>query len=111
MVQNCPKMSKWFKMVKDRPIWSDMVQTGPKCLIWSNIVQKRSKWCKTSSSSRNCPKRPNIVQIHPKFLLKTTAVGSTAVGVTAVRNNLKFWTIINIKSTIIIWWSLLLVKW
>ena len=31
-----------------------------------------------------------MVQIYVKFVLKTTAVGATAVGVTAVRNNLKF---------------------
>ena len=35
-----------------------------------------------------------------------TAIGATAVGVTAVRNDLKLWTIINIRSTIILWWSL-----
>ena len=35
------------------------------------------------------------------------AIGATAVGVTAVRNDLKLWTIINIESTIILWWSLL----
>ena len=35
-----------------------------------------------------------------------TAIGATAVGVTAVRNYLKLWTIINIGSTIIHWWSL-----
>ena len=32
---------------------------------------------------------------------KKTAVGTTAVGVTAVRNNLEFWTIRNIETTII----------
>ena len=36
-----------------------------------------------------------------------TAIGETAVGVTEVRNDLKLWTIINIGSTIILWWSLL----
>ena len=36
-----------------------------------------------------------------------TAVGVTAVGVTTVRNDLKLWKIINIGSTIILWWSLL----
>ena len=35
-----------------------------------------------------------------------TAVGATAVVVTAVRNNLKSKTIDNIGSTIILWWSL-----
>ena len=35
-----------------------------------------------------------------------TAVGITAVGVTAVRNDHKLWTIINIGSTINLWWSL-----
>ena len=35
-----------------------------------------------------------------------TAIGATAVGVTAVRNDLKLWTIINVGSTIILWWSL-----
>ena len=35
-----------------------------------------------------------------------TAIGATAVVVTAVRNDLKLWTIINIGSTIILWWSL-----
>ena len=35
-----------------------------------------------------------------------TAVGSTAVGVPAFRNDLKFWRIINIGSTIILWWFL-----
>ena len=35
-----------------------------------------------------------------------TAIGATAVGVTAVRYDLKLWTIINIGSTIILWWSL-----
>ena len=33
----------------------------------------------------------------------------TAVGVTAVRNTLTFWTTINIGSTIILWWSLLFI--
>ena len=33
-------------------------------------------------------------------------VGVTAVGVTALKNYIKFWTIINIRSTIILWWSL-----
>ena len=37
-----------------------------------------------------------------------TAIGATAVGVTAVRNDLKLKTIINIGSTIILWWSLFL---
>ena len=44
-----------------------------------------------------------MVQIHLKFLLKMTAVGATVVW---VENNLTFWTIINIGSTIILWWSL-----
>ena len=35
-----------------------------------------------------------------------TAIGVTAVDVTAVRNDLKLWTIITIGSTIILWWSL-----
>ena len=35
-----------------------------------------------------------------------TAIGATAVVLTAVRNDLKLWTIINIGSTIILWWSL-----
>ena len=35
-----------------------------------------------------------------------TAIGAPAVVVTAVRNDLKLWTIINIGSTIILWWSL-----
>ena len=35
-----------------------------------------------------------------------TAVGATAVGVTAVKKNLKSKTTINIGSTIILWWSL-----
>ena len=37
-----------------------------------------------------------------------TAIGATSVGVTAVRNDLKLLTIINIGSTIILWWSLLI---
>ena len=37
-----------------------------------------------------------------------TAIGATAIVVRAVRNDLKLWTIINIGSTIILWWSLLL---
>ena len=39
-----------------------------------------------------------------------TTIGATAVGVTAIRNNLKFWTIINIGSPIILWWSLFQLK-
>ena len=35
------------------------------------------------------------------------SVGATSVVVTAVGNDLKFWTIINIGLTIILWWSLL----
>ena len=35
-----------------------------------------------------------------------TAIGATAVVVTAVKNDLKLLTIINIGSTIILWWSL-----
>ena len=37
-----------------------------------------------------------------------TSVGATAVVVTAVGNDLKLWTNINIGSTIILWWSLFL---
>ena len=37
-----------------------------------------------------------------------TAIGATAVVVTAVRNDHKLWTISNIGSTIILWWSLFL---
>ena len=40
-----------------------------------------------------------------------TAFGATAVVVTAVRNDLKLWTIINIGSTIILWWSLFEHQW
>ena len=35
-----------------------------------------------------------------------TAVGATAVGVTAVRNKLEFETFINIGSTILLWMTL-----
>ena len=35
-----------------------------------------------------------------------TAIVARAVGVTAVRYDLKLWTIINIGSIIILWWSL-----
>ena len=37
---------------------------------------------------------------------KKTLIGATAVGVTAAKNDLQLWTIINIGSTIILWWSL-----
>ena len=39
-----------------------------------------------------------------------TAIGVTAVVVTAVRNDHKLWTISNIGSTIILWWSLFIAK-
>ena len=64
-VQNCPKKLK-------------IVQNG------QIFFQNCPKW------SKNCPKLSNMVQVYVKFVLKTTAVGATAVGVTAVRNNLNF---------------------
>ena len=39
---------------------------------------------------QNIPKWSNMVQIHLKLYHKMTAVGVTAVGGTAVKNNLKF---------------------
>ena len=36
-----------------------------------------------------------------------TAFRISVVGSTAARNNLEFWNIINIGSTIILWWSVL----
>ena len=41
---------------------------------------------------------------------KMTAIGATAVVVTAVGNDLKLWMIINFWSTIILWWSLFYLK-
>ena len=95
--------SNWSKLVQTGHYgfnqtgsnWSKRVKTGPNCLIWSNIAHNGSKWRKKKF------KWSNMVKIHQKFLLKATAVGSTAV-----RNNLKLWTIINIASTIVLWWSL-----
>ena len=55
--------------------------------IWSNIVQNGSKW---SQKVQNCPKGSIMIQIYLKILFKMMAVGLTVVGVTAVRNNLKF---------------------
>ena len=49
----------------------------PKKFKWSKMVPKKFKWS-------------NMVKVHIKKILKTTAVGAKAVGVTAVRNNLKF---------------------
>ena len=59
-------------MVQYGSIWFNMVQYVP---IWSNMVQYGPNW---------------------------STVGATAVGETAVRNNLKIRTIINIGSTIIL---------
>ena len=61
-----------------------MVQYSPKWFKWCKTVQNGPKWFK------NGPELSNMVQFHPKFRLKMTTVSATAVGVTAVRNNLKF---------------------
>ena len=74
MVQNGPKFSKWFKMLRYVQKWSKTVLISPKYAIWSKIVQhfkngqKRFKmvqidptYSKWSSMIRYCPKRFKMV--------------------------------------------------
>ena len=75
MVLNGPIISQFSKMVEYGPVLSKTVQNG----------QKKS--LKLYKMARNGAK---TVWIHFKLFYKITAVGATAVGVTAVRNNLKF---------------------
>ena len=86
-------------MIHSGTNWTIMVKSGPN-------GQKLSKWS-------NIVKRSNMVQYDPKwsfmvqidleiFSYKITAVCATAVGLTAVSNNLKFLTIINVGTTIIL---------
>ena len=83
MVQNCLKMvqngSKWFKMVQSGLKWSDWVQNG--------TVKKKVKMVQNGQFFSS--KWSNMLQIHLKLFHKIIAVGVKAVGVTAVRNNLK----------------------
>ena len=60
----------------------------------------------TSTQGSSFPIYPHLLIIY-KFH-KTTTVGATAVGITAVRNILEFLTIINIGSSIILWLTLFL---
>ena len=66
----------------------------------SQIVQNGSK--KGKRVFKKIPKWSDMVEIHLKLFHKVTTFGVTAFGVTAVRNNLKFLTIITIGSTIIL---------
>ena len=107
MVQYCPT---WSKMVPISLKLYKMVQNGPRCsniakhckmfkhfqngLILSNIDQNNSKWSKKVQNgpklSTNYSKWSNMIQIHHKKNHKMTAVGATAAGLRAVRNNPKF---------------------
>ena len=71
MVQNC----------KNGLIWSDLVQNASQL---SKKVQNGVKW------SENSTKSSNMINKILKLFYKMTTVDATAVGVTAVRNNLKF---------------------
>ena len=106
MVQNGPK---WSFIVQDYIKWSNgqqflnlskyskkkfkIVQNGQHFSKWSIMVRycpKRFKIVQKSFKvSTNFPKWSNKVQINFKLFQKITSVGVTAVGVTAVRNNLK----------------------
>ena len=100
-VQNGKKKSKFSKSVKNvsklfkmsKFVKTTMLQC---CLKRFKMVNKSFKW------SANFPKWPKKVKIHLKFVSKLAAVGVTAVVVTACKNYLKFLTIINIGSTIIL---------
>ena len=92
--QNGLKRSKIVKMVKMvqkfeinpkyGPNWSKMSNMVRYCPKLFKMVLKKFKWSKIFQFFSK------MIQIHLKFFLKTTAVGATAVGVTAVRNNLIF---------------------
>ena len=71
MVQNYSMFSKWSNMVRYCPNQFKMV-----IFFFFKLVQNGPKWS-------------NTVQICLKFFHNITAVGVTAVGVRAVRNDFK----------------------
>ena len=74
MFQNGSKRSTFFKIVKYGPILSETVQNSPKSF---KVSTNFTKWS-------------DKVQIPLKSFQKISLIGVTAVGVTAVRNYLKF---------------------
>ena len=72
MVQNCPELSNWFKMVKNNSIWSNIVPKLPKiflnALLWSGIVQNGSNGAKRFKMVQNGPEMVQNSPIWPKFI-------------------------------------------
>ena len=74
MFQNGSKRSTFFEIVNYGPILSETVQNSPKSF----------------KESKNYQIGPIKFKLILNDLKKNTLVGVTAVGVTAVRNNLEF---------------------
>ena len=76
--------------MSNSPKWSILIHNFQNVLIWFDFVQNGSNGPKKIKKVQNGPIfSPKMVQYGPNLFHKMTTVGVTALGVTAVRNNLK----------------------
>ena len=107
MHQMHPKAAKCTSMRLNAPECTWIHMNAPKSTqMHPNAPECTQMHPNAPEYTRMHPNALDMVQNHLKLYHKMTAVGVTAVRVTAVRNNLKFLMLINIGSTTILSLSL-----